>query len=364
MTNFFPWVLESYGLNHIGTNIFSQLDMKSLLNCQMVCKQWNEFIKENKQIWKQQIRNVQYYVMKNHLGRSCEHGHYILRNAPALLKDKFCCLLPKTLVHYEEKENYEMKAFIKFIHEFLNIDWSQKDPHNCEDFMLCSCQGLIFFALQTDNELVSRIFFEIQQYTSERQIEKMDLTVCYHCANGNISNLKFALLVCKCLPFESYGGRNALHYAFQNGKFKIIKALLDNAGPNLDINAQNNMGRTVLHLACRAGRCEIVKLLLEQGSRLDVNIEDYHGYSPLHIACKAQNIKIVEALCQNPMIDVNATDYDGNTPLHIACNRNNCKLYNILMKHPNIDVNAKNDNGVTPKLYDGIEANRKRKHVD
>ena len=364
MANFFDWVLQSYGLNHIGTKIFSRLDTKSLLNCQKVCKQWNEFIKEDKAIWKEQVHNVQYYVMKNHLGRNPEHGRYVIRNAPTLLKDMFCCLLPKTLVHYQTKEIHEIKAFIKFIHQFLKIDWSTKDPTNCEDFMLCSCQGLIFYALQTDNEVVTRIFFEIQQYTSERQIEKMDLTVCYHCANGNISNLKFALLVCKCLPFESYGGRNALHYAFQCGKFKIIKALLDNAGPNLDINAQNHMGRTVLHLACRAGRCEIVKLLLEHGCRLNVNAMDSIGYSPLHLACKAQNIKIVEALCQNPLIDINATDIDGNTPLHIACNRSNRRLFDILMKHPNIDANAKNDNGLTPKLEDVPESNRKRKHSD
>ena len=365
MADFFNWILKSYGLNHIGTNIFSRLDFESLLNCQEVCEQWNQFIEENKPIWKQQLVKVQSLKMKNHLGRCRAHGKYFFNDDPILLRNKFRCFLPDAIEHYETKENHEIKTFIKFLYQFLEIDWSKKCLDNCEDFMLCSCQGLILYAIQTENVEVTNIFMEIQEYTSESELENMDLTVCYHTANGNISNLKFALLACQEMPFQKYGGKTALHYAFQNGKFKVIKTLLENAGPNLDINAENDKGCTALHLACNSGHCEVVKLLLAQGEKLDVNREDNNGCSPLHVACKTGSIKIVEELCKNPAIDVNAKDIDGNTPLHIGCNHINCKVVEILMKHPNIDLNARNDDGFTPPIEEVLERTtrsiRKRK---
>ena len=45
-------VLNNYGLQHIAIKVFSKLDLQSLLNCQLTCYQWYQFIKDNKQIWK------------------------------------------------------------------------------------------------------------------------------------------------------------------------------------------------------------------------------------------------------------------------------------------------------------------------
>ena len=50
-------ILQNPGLNHIGTTIFSYLDLQSLLNCQLVSKHWKHFIEQDKIIWKQQVQN-------------------------------------------------------------------------------------------------------------------------------------------------------------------------------------------------------------------------------------------------------------------------------------------------------------------
>ena len=50
--------VRSQGLQHIAENIFGRLDLQSLLVCQIVCKSWNEFIKDEKSLWLQHLRNL------------------------------------------------------------------------------------------------------------------------------------------------------------------------------------------------------------------------------------------------------------------------------------------------------------------
>ena len=50
------------------------------------------------------------------------------------------------------------------------------------------------------------------------------------------------------------------------------------AQPN--INLQDNVGRTALHLACKAGRLSILHLLC-QNEEIDVNIRTCGGETPL-----------------------------------------------------------------------------------
>ena len=57
MANYMDYILQNPGLNLIGEITLSYLDLQSLLNCQQVSKQWKSFIEENKNVWKQQVRN-------------------------------------------------------------------------------------------------------------------------------------------------------------------------------------------------------------------------------------------------------------------------------------------------------------------
>ena len=54
------------GLHHVAENIFGRLDLQSLLRCQVVCKSWNEFIKEEKSVWIPHLRVVKNGFMNNH----------------------------------------------------------------------------------------------------------------------------------------------------------------------------------------------------------------------------------------------------------------------------------------------------------
>ena len=50
--------VQSGGLHHVAKNIFGRLDLQSLLRCQVVCKSWNEFIKEERSVWIPHLRQV------------------------------------------------------------------------------------------------------------------------------------------------------------------------------------------------------------------------------------------------------------------------------------------------------------------
>ena len=61
--------------------------------------------------------------------------------------------------------------------------------------------------------------------------------------------------------------------------------------PGADINAKDEMGKTVLHAACREERLEVIQFLVEKGAAL--NTMDKHGRTPLHMAAAMDNYSII-----------------------------------------------------------------------
>ena len=64
------------------------------------------------------------------------------------------------------------------------------------------------------------------------------------------------------------------------------------------VNLQDSMGRTALHLACRVGRAEYVKLLVEV-KVIDVNRRTVGGETPLMAAAQSGNIFTVGECLNN-----------------------------------------------------------------
>ena len=62
-----------------------------------------------------------------------------------------------------------------------------------------------------------------------------------------------------------------------------------------NINAQNEQGQTVLHLACFRGNIEIVEVVLA-ANNIDICLRDKKGCTPLHISCQRGFLGIVELL--------------------------------------------------------------------
>ena len=83
---------------------------------------------------------------------------------------------------------------------------------------------------------------------------------------------------------------------------------------NVDVNAQDTLGRTALHTASY-GNHEIVKDLLNHHA--DTNIQNYDGSTALMLASKYKHTQNVMELIKHSA-DVNLQDHKGNTALHLV----------------------------------------------
>ena len=120
---------------------------------------------------------------------------------------------------------------------------------------------------------------------------------------------------------------------------KILRMLLD-YGAN--VRAEDDMGRTPLHLVPDFGSIEIVHVLLKHGA--NVGAEDNEGRTPLHVAAH-HNIEVVRMLLKHGA-DVNARTNRNSTPLHVAA-RENIEISRVLLEH-GASARAEDCLGTTP----------------
>ena len=87
---------------------------------------------------------------------------------------------------------------------------------------------------------------------------------------------------------------------------------------------------TPLHYAVQAGNLDITGLLIEKHA--EINVRTAQGETALHISCKAGNFELVRMLTKLQEIFVDIEDSRGNTPLHYASMTNNTRIVGHLTK--------------------------------
>lgn len=85
-----------------------------------------------------------------------------------------------------------------------------------------------------------------------------------------------------------------IHIAAQNGELNMLKTEI---GKGVNVNAEDNQGRTPLHVAAEKGHLAVVKILVENGA--DVNAKDNDGNTPLVYAAEKRHGEIVQYLIEN-----------------------------------------------------------------
>ena len=145
-------------------------------------------------------------------------------------------------------------------------------------------------------------------------------------------------------------GWSALHIACKNGVTESVKLLLEHGS---NVNLQENDGWSALIMACRysnTNSIETVKLLLNH-PQINVNLQDNEGWTGLMMACRYSNtdsnIETVKLLLNNQSIDVNLQHKDGYTSLMMACincnTDSNIETVKLLLNHPEINVNLRDN---------------------
>uniref|UniRef100_A0ABD2WSC3 Uncharacterized protein n=1 Tax=Trichogramma kaykai TaxID=54128 RepID=A0ABD2WSC3_9HYME len=152
-------------------------------------------------------------------------------------------------------------------------------------------------------------------------------------------------------------GSSPLHIScMRNKDYNIVTVLFevsDEKHLRVQVNAQDNLGRTPLHLALYWGQKKVVELLLKNGA--DPNMPDEEGLTALHVICQNYfyyNYDLAKLFFSvndeiQQTVQVDARDYLGRTPLHLALSRN-CRELSRLLLSRGADPNAINAEGLTP----------------
>ena len=92
-------------------------------------------------------------------------------------------------------------------------------------------------------------------------------------------------------------------------------------------------GNTLLMIACQASKQDIINLMIEK--EVDVNAQNYMGVTALHIVCydaTSESYSMCERLIQAGA-GIDATDAEGCTPLHYAASGGHASLVALLLMY-------------------------------
>ena len=126
-----------------------------------------------------------------------------------------------------------------------------------------------------------------------------------------------------------------LHTATQTGSVSTIKSLLSRV--DADVNEEDNMGKSPLHIASKALDVRIMRLLIDYNA--DVNKLDKLQMNPLHyvlLSGKRNRSKAVidcMELLISKGVNVNAVDVTGQTALHFAAIRSQEEWVDVLVRN-------------------------------
>lgn len=142
-----------------------------------------------------------------------------------------------------------------------------------------------------------------------------------------------------------------IHDAARSATKEKFVRLVSKLGKDSVTKKERDYEQTPLHIACDAGRVEIVQLLLEK-YKVEVNPVDKNGWTPLHHAAASNQLAICEVLLGRGA-SARALSNEGASALHylVRHNPSDAALFGRvlqLMLLNRADVNQQNKHGETP----------------
>ena len=114
------------------------------------------------------------------------------------------------------------------------------------------------------------------------------------------------------INYKNESGYTALHFACDEGNFKIVEILLK---ANCDVNARTNDKKTPLHFTASHGYFDLSKMLIENGAVITVG--DNEKNTPLHLCAYGGYVELMKFLLDKlPQADTK--NIYGATPLNMA----------------------------------------------
>lgn len=156
-----------------------------------------------------------------------------------------------------------------------------------------------------------------------------------------LKKIIISALVLTNITIPANGNKKEWFDAAYQGNLDAIKKLI----PTIDVNIQNDMGKTALMIAVLKDHVDVVKYLLEIPN-IDLNLQDEVGWTALILAVLKGKDTMVKLLLTVPTIDVNVQTKEGFTALMEAASNCRVKMIKLLLQSPNIDLNIQSKTGI------------------
>ena len=163
---------------------------------------------------------------------------------------------------------------------------------------------------------------------------------------GNLEVLKYLIDHGAVLTSNEINKDSVISAAVVNDHLDIVEYL--HKIKNIDINAREADGTSLLHRAAATDRLKTAKYLID--NKVDCNIKDSNGLTPLHWACAKGFIDMVKFLILEGHANINALSNVHQTPLHLAVMENKVDIVRFLVQQGAI-INIKDDAKMIPYLY-------------
>lgn len=141
---------------------------------------------------------------------------------------------------------------------------------------------------------------------------------------------------------RDHSGKTVLHSAARTGKISVINLLINDF--KADIEAHDNMGYTPLHDAATVNNTDAIRALIDHNAQIDTR--NLSGHTPLHVAAYLGHVAALNTLI-SLKADTQARDKYGNTPVHLAAAMEQMATLTALISH-NAHIQAKDSTGQTP----------------
>ena len=159
--------------------------------------------------------------------------------------------------------------------------------------------------------------------------------------NGRLEAVRVLLESVADMNYQDNLGKSVMHLALRHPSTDLAKLLLSSgANPN----ALDRWGNTAMHDASSSGQIRFIKLLLVYGA--NVNSRNKSGWSPLHYAARGGHLRVVRLLLEYGA-EMNAQEGGFWTPLHLAAFNGRTRVVGALLKR-GANPYSRTDRGNTP----------------
>ena len=326
----------------IGDQIMSQLDLPTLLNCTLVCKDWNSFL-DDPYFWLKKLKEVAQPTeieadWRNLIEKSVQIG---------VDKQVFAKCLKRKFQHFVESQSKDKSA------QRDAIMWMKFPPlHTAALFGQIEIVKLIHhFELDFNRPIHTERFSNIDHY---------EMPIFAAIKNGHSEVVKFLANTPREFqnPSFDFCGKPLIYVAILHNNLDLVKFLLPRTQ---NLNKIYGIGLQVkdslIHACIKSGAINILKYLISI-SGINPHVQN-GGFetkeTALQILCSKKFIsysgipqevilEMVKILA--PLVDANhPMNFDhGNSPLHLAVKYEWSDILKILVNHLNANVKDRSTN--------------------